>query len=290
MAKEAWGKWGDDDERGALNFIGASEVRRACALVKQGRVMSLAQPLSKRMHVPPHRPGVMHFMDRDGGDYAAGARQVHGFQFADDTLLVPLHCGTHIDGLCHAWYDNLLYNGFPGNSIRSTSGAVHCGVDKYPPIATRGVLLDVAGLNGGPLKSGEAIGADRLVSAAKHARVEIDKGDAVLIRTGWQENQTGETSDFNREPGLDLEGALWLAEAEVALVGADNFAIEAMPFPDDTIFPVHQRLIRDYGIPLLEGLVLAPLAHAGAGAFLFFAAPLPIEGGTGSPLTPVAVL
>jgi kynurenine formamidase len=290
MAKEAWGRWGADDEKGALNFIGAAEVTRACGLVRQGRVVSLAQPLSKRMHVPPQRHGVMHFMDRDGGDYAAGARKAHGFQFADDTLLVPLHCGTHIDGLCHAWYDDQLYNGFPGNSIRSTSGAAHCGVDKYPPIVTRGVLLDVAGLNGAPIKDGASIDADMLANTAKRAGVEIEKGDAVLIRTGWLESQTGAAADFNREPGLDVEGALWLAEAGVALVGADNFAIEAMPFPKGTIFPVHQRLIRDYGIPLLEGLFLAPLAASGAHAFLFFAAALPIEGGTGSPLTPVAVL
>lgn len=289
MAKEAWGKWGADDERGALNFIGAAEVSRACALVKQGRVISLAQPLSKRMPVPAHRAGVMHFMDRDGGDYAAGARRTHGFQFSDDTLLLPLHSGTHIDGLCHAWYDNELYNGFPGSSIRSTSGATRCGVDKLPPIVTRGVMLDVVSLNNGPLKSGESIGARRLSEAAQHAGVQIEKGDAVLIRTGWQESE-GEAPDFNREPGLDVEGALWLAQAGVALVGADNFAIEAMPFPEGTIFPVHQRLIRDYGIPLLEGLVLAPLAKSGAGEFLFFAAPLPVEGGTGSPLTPVAVL
>jgi kynurenine formamidase len=290
MAKEAWGRWGDDDERGALNHIGPAEVARACALVKKGRVLSLAQPLSKRTLVPQHRPGVMHFMDRDGGDYAAGARRPHGFQFAEDTLLLPLHCGTHIDGLCHAWYDELLYNGFPGSSIRSMTGATHCGVDKFPPIVTRGVLLDVAGLNNGPLASGEQIGAARLAHAAKRAGVEIVKGDAVLIRTGWLESQVEATADFNREPGLDVEGALWLAEAGVALIGADNFAIEAMPFPKDTIFPVHQRLIRDCGIPLLEGLVLAPLAETAASAFLFFAAPLPVVGGTGSPLTPVAVL
>jgi len=289
MAREAWGKWGADDERGALNHIGAAEVSRACRMVKQGRVLSLAQPLSKRMPVPSHRAGVMHFMDRDGGDYAAGAKRLHGFQFSDDTLLLPLHSGTHIDGLCHAWYDDQLYNGFPGTTVRSTSGATRCGVDKLAPIVTRGVLLDVAALNGGPLKSGEPIGARRLAEAAHRAGVQVEKGDAVLIRTGWQESE-GESPDFDREPGLDVEGALWLAQAGVALVGADNFAIEAMPFPEGTIFPVHQRLIRDYGIPLLEGLVLALLAQSGAGEFLFFAAALPIEGGTGSPLTPVAVL
>ena len=57
------------------------------------------------------------------------------------------------------------------------------------------------------------------------------------------------------------------------MVGADNFAIEAIPFPAGTVFPVHQRLIRDYGIPLLEGLVLQPLALLHRATFLFMAAP-----------------
>jgi len=74
------------------------------------------------------------------------------------------------------------------------------------------------------------------------------------------------------------------------MVGADNFAIEAIPFPAGTVFPVHQRLIRDFGIPLLEGLVLAPLAARDRGAFFFMAAPLPVVGGTGSPLAPGVVL
>ena len=113
----------------------------------------------------------------------------------------------------------------------------------------------------------------------------------LLIRTGWQESQEGQTEvSFEEEPGIDVEAALWLAERGVAVVGADNFAIEAIPFPPGTVFPVHQRLIRDHGIPLLEGLVLHQLAARGRGAFLFSAAALPLVGGTGSPLHPVAVL
>jgi kynurenine formamidase len=115
----------------------------------------------------------------------------------------------------------------------------------------------------------------------------------VLLRTGWWEAQQGRPArlvSFDTEPGLDVEGALWLAEAGVALIGADNFAIEVLPFATGTVFPVHQRLIRDYGIPLLEGMVLKPLAEASATQFLFMAAPLPIAGATGSPLSPVAVL
>lgn len=290
MAEEAWGRWGPDDERGALNLIGRDEVLRAVALVRTGETLSLAQPISGRMMVPPHRPRATHFMARDGGDYAAGSRRPGGFGFADDGLVLPLHLGTHIDGLCHAWCGSMLYNGVPETAVRST-GASRLGVDSLPPIVTRGVLLDFVALRGAPLPDGESIGRELLVQACERTGTTIGKGDAVLLRTGWYEAHTaGGKPDFNTEPGLDVEAALLLAEADVAVVGADNYAVEAMPFPDGTVFPVHQRLIRDYGIPLLEGLVLKPLAERGAATFLFMAAALPIVGGTGSPLTPVAVL
>jgi kynurenine formamidase len=291
MAKEAWGRWGAADEAGALNYIGADEVRHAAGLVKSGRVFSLAQPISRAMMIPPHRPQPMHFMDRDGGDYAAGGKRPGGFQFAEDTVVLPLHLGTHIDGLCHAWYEDQLYNGFSSNTVRSTTGAQRCGIEKYPPIVTRGILLDFVRLQGSVLPSGTTIGRSLLEAACEQGGVRPRRGDAVLVRTGWLESQTtAEEADFNREPGLDVEAALWLAEAGVALIGADNFAIEVLPFPPGSVFPVHQRLLRDYGVPFMEGLVLRPLAESGASTFLFMAAALPIAGGTGSPLTPLAVL
>jgi kynurenine formamidase len=291
MSKEAWGRWGAEDQRGALNLIGTEEVRRAAGLVTTGQVISLAQPLSSRTPVPKHRAGVQHFMGRDGGDYAAGGRRPGGFQFAEDTVVMPLHIGTHIDALCHAWCDDCLYNGFPGQGTRSTTGALRCGIDKMQAIVTRGVLLDLVRLRGAPLDPRASIGRPDLIHAAEAASVEIEPGDAVLIRTGWQEACAGSSDvSFDEEPGIDVEAALWLAEAGVAMVGADNFAIEAIPFPAGTVFPVHQRLIRDFGIPLLEGLVLKPLAEHNRGQFLFVAAPLPVVGGTGSPLAPVAVL
>lgn len=292
MAHEAWGLWGHADEVGAANLITPSEVQGATALVKQGRVLSLAQPLSKKTPVPGHRGGLQHFMDRDGGDYAAGARAKGGFQFAEDTVVMPIHIGTHIDALCHAWYDEHLYNGHASTEINSTHGAKKCGVDKLPPIVTRGVLLDVAKARGGPLADGDSIGQAELTAVAKTAAITLQKGDAVLIRTGWLESQASKTPhsvDFNAEPGIDVEAALWLATSGVALIGADNFAIEAMPFPEGMIFPVHQRLIRDYGISLLEGVVLADLAAIGVTEFLFAAAALPLVGGTGSPITPMAI-
>ena len=291
MSREAWNCWGADDERGALNHIGAEQVRQAAGLVRSGQVMSLAQPLSPRTPVPKHRAGVQHFMGRDGGDYAAGARRPGGFQFAEDMVVMPLHIGTHIDALCHAWYDDALYNGFPGSGTRSPAGANRCGIDKMGPIAGRGVLLDMVLLHGGPLPDGRAITASDLGRAAKQAGVEPGKGDIVLIRTGWAEHQARAANvSFDAEPGLDLEAALWLAERDIAVLGADNYAVEVLPFAVGTVFPVHQRLIRDFGIPLLEGLELKALAGTGRGTFLFTASPLPVAGGTGSPISPIAVL
>ena len=289
----SWNRWGVDDERGALNHIGPEQVRRAAALVRSGEVLRLAQLLSPKTPVPAHRCGMQHFMGRDGGDYAAGAGRPGGFQFAEDTVVMPLHFGTHVDALCHAWTDDKLYNGYLGQTIRSTTGAQKLGIDKMPPIVTRGVLLDVVALRGGQLAQGTPIGADDLRRAAAAATMP-ERGDAVLLRTGWLEHHDpragGPKHDFNVEAGIDLSAAEWLLEREVALVGADNFAIEVLPFAPGQVFPVHQKLIRDFGVPLLEGVDLAPLLGRGRHEFLFICSVLPFVGGTGSPVAPVAVL
>jgi len=291
LEANAWNRWGTEDERGALNHIGPEQVRRATTLVRTGEVLRLAQLLSSRTPVPSHRCGLQHFMGRDGGDYAAGAKRPGGFQFAEDTVVMPLHIGTHVDALCHAWYDDQLYNGYLGNTLRSTTGASRLGIEKMPPGVTRGILLDLVRLKGRVLENGETVGRADLEAAAKAAGVQPEKGDAVLLRTGWLEARKGvKNPSFNEEPGIDVEGALWLAGLDVAMVGADNFAVEVLPFPTGTVFPVHQRLIRDFGIPLLEGLMLDPLVASGRHEFMFVASPLPIVGATGSPLAPIAVL
>ena len=284
MAQEAWGKWGGEDERGAPNYIDVEEVKRAAGLVRSGKVISLAQPLSAQTPVPGHRAPLLHFMGRDGGDYAAGGKRPGGFQFAEDTVVLPLHFGTHIDALCHAWYDDKLYNGFPSTGTRSTTGAARCGIDKMGPLVGRGVLIDMVAMKGKPLGLGETVSREMI------EHIKIEKGDVVLIRTGWLEAKLASPDYYDGEPGIDVAAARWLAERGVAVVGADNFAVEHIPFPREKVFPVHQCLIRDFGIPLIEGLVLAPLGEAQAKSFLFMAAPLPLRGGTGSPLVPLAVL
>ena len=187
--------------------------------------------------------------------------------------------------------DDKLYNGYSGDTIRSTSGAAHLGIEKMPPIVTRGVLIDLVKLKRRVMVPGEVVSRADLEAATALTGVVPARGDAVLLRTGWLESQKGVKGvSFDTEPGIDVDAARWLLERDVAMVGADNFAIEVLPFAAETVFPVHQLLIRDYGVPLLEGLMLDPLVDCGRHEFLFMASVLPIVGATGSPLAPVVVL
>jgi kynurenine formamidase len=280
------GRWGAADERGALNLLGPATVSAAVATVASGEVVDLAQPLGEATPAPGGRGGVVHHMDRDAGDYALGGRVLGRSRFAEDSLTMSLHVGTHVDSLCHVWYDEELYNGHPQSAVRS-NGAKRCGVEKLGPIVARGVLLDLAAEAG--LGRGEAVGRAALERCAARVGGDLRSGDAVLLRTGWY---AASGDDYlTGEPGLDLEGAAWLAAQDVAVVGADNYAIEALAGETNSAgFPVHELLLRDHGIPLIENLDLEGLADRATGTFLFVAAPLPLQGATASPLAPIAVL
>ncbi len=281
-----WDRWGPEDERGAPNLVTPAMVAGAAGLVRRGRVLALGQVLDADTAVSEGRPPLAHFMQRDGGDYAAGGRELGRSRYSEDVVVLGTHTGTHVDALAHVWYGEELYNGHPQAAVRSR-GAARCGIDKLGPLVARGVLLDVAGSRGGPLASGEAIGDAELAACADAAGVAVGAGDVVLVRTGWL-GSAGE-GYFAGEPGIDLGGAGWLADRDVAAVGADNYAVEVLPGATAG-FPVHELLLRDCGVPLIEGLVLDGLAGEGAAEFLFVASPLPLRGATASPIAPLAVL
>jgi kynurenine formamidase len=285
-----WGRFGADDEHGALNLVTSERTIAALGLVREGRVLSLAQPLSPKLATAPHRRGNARYMLRDAGDYAVGARTLGGFCFAEDVVQIGTHNGTHVDALCHTWRGDQLYNGHPAAKIRSTQGAQRLGAETLLPVLTRGVLLDLVALNGGePLPASSPVGRAELEAAAERAGVVPDVGDAILLHTGWSKTASPREY-FDNEPGLSPSGAEWLAARDVSLVGADNYAVEVQPTEAGTAFPVHLKLMHESGIPLLENLELAQLAMSGAGAFLFVFAPLPLEGSTASPINPLAVL
>jgi kynurenine formamidase len=287
-----WGRWGDEDERGALNLIGPDQVRGAAGLVRSGRVFQLGLSI-QAAGVPryPPRPPAVHLMIRHGGDYLAGAVQPESVGTADDYLALATHGTTHIDALSHLWYDGAMYNGVHPREVRG-SGAARNGIDKIGPIVTRGVLLDVAGAAGVErLAPGHAIGVDELEDCVARQGVDVGAGDVLLVRTGWLTQYAVDPEVYNGpQPGLSVRTVPWLVERDVAVVGADNMAVECSPDPDGGHVPLHQRLLRDYGVHLIELLDLEELAAARAWEFLFVAAPLRIKRGVGSPLNPVAIV
>jgi kynurenine formamidase len=291
-----WGRWGQDDERGAANLITPAAVQAAASLVRSGRVYPLGLPI-RRSGVPVHpiRTPPQHFMSMDGGDYAAGAHLKGDYQAADDYLFTACHGGTHVDALAHSWYDGLLYNGHSANRVRSY-GATRCGIENCPSIVTRGVLLDIATMHGvDHLPRSHVITVAELEQAAHDRGLEIRSGDTVLIRTGWLTVFAEDEAEFFAGcPGIGLEAGRWLARHDIVAAGADNMALEVETGTElyeggDPTPEVHKLLLRDCGVYILELLDLEELRHEQSGEFLFVLAPLRIWGGVGSPVNPVAI-
>jgi kynurenine formamidase len=286
-----WGRWGEQDERGALNLIDAESVRRAAQLVRTGHVFQLGMSVQSD-GVPryPSRPPTLHLMIRDGADYVAGAVAPGGVGTADEYIGLSTHGTTHIDALSHLWYDGAMYNGVSPSEVRS-SGAARNSIDKIGPIVARGVLLDVAAAKGvARLDPGYAITSEDLESCISAQQSDVGSGDVLLVRTGWLTQFAEDQAVYlGPQPGLSASVVPWIVQRDVAVVGADNTAVECFPDPDGANVPLHQRLLRDYGVHLIELLDLEALAAAKAWEFLFVAAPLRIKRGVGSPLNPVAI-
>lgn len=285
-----WGLWGPEDERGALNRMTPAATLRGIASVRTGEILSLAVPLKAgKGPISAGRQPLQHFMVRDGGDYAAGLKEP-GFGFSDDYIVMATHGTTHIDALAHIFRDRQMWNGFSADTVTSR-GARRCGIDKTGPIVTRAIFVDFGPPDGPSLSDDYAISPAELANAVTRSGVTPEPGDALLVRTGWYKRWRDGKTTASQWAGLHPDCAQWIEEQGFALVAADNIAVEQGPSTDPKEgAPLHVALIRNRGIHLAELLNLEALAQTGRSSFLLMIAPLPIEGGVGSPINPVVVL
>jgi kynurenine formamidase len=293
-----WGRWGPDDERGTTNLITAQRLVAAARLVRTGKVFDLGIPFDE---LGPQtgsgiRQNPLHFMTATGDaqDHIPG-----GFRYADDYVVMPLQCATQWDALSHVFYDDQLYNGYPASDV-TPRGALHNSIDKQGNgITGRGVLLDIAALEGVPwLEGGTVITPDDLDAAIeRQGGVDVGPGDVLLFRTGWRRffvEHNDRTAWHASEPGLGLECCAWLRERDVAAVCSDNHAIEVYPGEEPgVLMPVHMVLIRDMGMSLGEMFDLEALADDcaadGVWEFFFSAPVLKVTHAVGSPINPLAM-
>ena len=200
------------------------------------------------------------------------------------------HTGTHFDALGHISLKGKVHGVGDITPWQEYEGLKRGGIHEVAPVVTRGVLLDIADLEGTTcLNPGYKIGKEALQEAAKRQGTSVEKGDTLLIRTGWIKHfkePTKYVSHHEGCPGLVEEGAEWLVSKGVSYVGADTVALEKTPTPN---LPVHVILLVRNGIHIIEAMNLEQIAQEGVYEFLFFASPLKIRGGSGSPVRPVAM-
>jgi kynurenine formamidase len=297
-----WGKWGTADELGTLNYITPAKIVAAAALVRQGKVFSLAIPFDGSGPQTGYagRTNPLHFMLQDGGDIAAGAQDfIPGLRYCDDAVTMPLQCATQWDALSHIYFDGKMYND-RGPELVTSGGARANSIDKLKDkIVSRGVLLDIPRHRGKDwLDPGEAIYPADLDGAAQRHHVAVGRGDIVLIRTGQlaqvRANRSWGTYCGGTAPGLSVTVAEWLAANEIAGYATDTWGTEVIPNETPDVFqPLHCVAIVNMGMLVGEIFNLEELAadcaQDGVYEFLFVAPPLPITGAVGSPINPQAI-
>jgi kynurenine formamidase len=283
-----WGRWGKNDQRGALNLITPEKRREAAALVREGFPVSLARNVIKQEQ--DGSPGFAHRMvqlPKEGAETTGSGDEYsvnyHGFT------------QTHFDALSHMVYKGKMYNGFAQAEVTGT-GAHKLGVENVKDgIFTRCVLMDIPRLSGVRyLPGNRAIYPEDLDAWERTAGVKVKSGDAVLIRTGrWlRREQEGPWEISKGSAGLHASCLPWLKERGVAVVGSD-LALDVLPSGIEGFeYPVHYGCIVALGVPILDNCDLERLSQEASQrkrwAFLLTATPLAVEGGTGSPLNPIA--
>ena len=293
-----WGRWGPDDERGALNHLRPDHVAAASATVVDGHVVGLSHDL--HLHPTAETPlPALHHMTPSGD--CLGASGVPGYEATGDWLGTAMHgLGvTHVDALCHMFVKGRMYNDRPATEVISTGALSNTILSLGSGVSGRGVLLDIpAALGVDWLDPSQAVTVADLEAAEERQGLRVGTGDLLLVSTGRDERraaQGGSLSPFTEGlAGLHPTCLPWLHEREIALLGSDGIS-DAMPYleVEEWPFPIHQIGIVFIGLHLIDNVDLGPLSVAcrdrGRWAFQLTVAPLRIPGGTGCPVNPVAV-
>ena len=283
-----WGRWGKDDELGAINLITPAKRKQAAGLVRDGVTVSLAGDVNT-VQAPDNFAPYEHVITQAAATGAA------------DRLAVSFHgyAHTHIDAFAHRFFDGKMYNGFSWQEVTKEAGAKKNSVyNLHNGIVTRGVLMDIARLKGVPyLEPGTRIFVEDLEAWEKQAGVKVSAGDAVFIRTGrWvRRAKLGAWNAGLEAAGLDASVIPWLKRRDVALLGSEA-AQDASPLPPGAEIPglaLHDFALIMLGVHLFDDTNLDAVAEVAAGRkrweFLLMAGPLPVRNGTGSPVNPIAV-
>lgn len=277
-----WGRWGAHDELGTVNLITPAKRKQALSLAKTGETVSLV-----------HNP-----LTDKADDNASPFDHTMNPGFTTDTYRVSYHgySHSHLDALCHILYKDQTYNGYARAVVNTEKGCIKLGIHNLKQgIITRGILLDMPRLKGVPyLEPGTAIYQEDIEAWEKMAGVKIAAGDAILLRTGrWaRRDKVGPWPVGRSAAGFHASVVPFLKARGVAIVGSDAASEVSPTLVEGVNLPVHTLLITALGTNILDNQDLEALAATAARLkrwqFMITINPMPITGGTGSPLNTLA--
>jgi kynurenine formamidase len=281
-----WGRWGKDDEIGALNLITPAKRRQAAGLVRDGISVSLAADADTVKAVDNPNP-----------------YQVTMLGLQSDRISIEYHgiAHTHLDSLAHINERGVFFNGYTpqADDVVKEGHAKNSIHNVKNGVLTRGILIDIPRLKGVPyLEPGTPIYVEDLEAWEKQAGVKVSSGDALFVRTGvWARRKAvgpwlRGRAEGGQSAGLHPSVLPWLKARDIALLGSDHPQYVSPGTPGAPRGAVHDFALVYLGVHLFDNCDLEALADAAATRkrweFLLTAAPLPIRGGTGSPLNPIA--
>ena len=269
------------------------KIAKLLELASGAQVYDLGVELFPGMpHFPTHPPFIFGLTKRHG-EVVTELPDGRSVSASAESIALGTHVGTHIDGVGHFSCNGMLFGGLAASGQSHTGGLPAHGMELVEPIIRRGVMLDIAGLEGVAILDPDfTIRPAHLESASLQQEIEIGAGDVVLLRTGWARHWPDPSSyitagrgNVPTSPGPGLEAAEWLSARNVFATGSDTVVFEKAP----STLPVHVHLLVEKGIHIIEVLNLEELARDRISEFLFAALPLKIRGATGSPIRPVAI-
>lgn len=258
--------------------------------LSKSKIYDLSHELKRDIPVhPSHPPFLFHYITYHS--VTTSNYKVTGA--ADDMWILGGHIGTHIDAIGHVSRNGKIHGGLDAAAHESAEGLSKHSIDQLPIIFRKGILLDIAGYKKvDRLPPSYEITVDDIVGCLHGQDVTINKGDVVLVRTGYDQLYFSDAETYlNDCPGVGPEAALFFVKHGISVTGSDTVIYEPTPYkdPNDRI-PVHKILLADHGIPIIEHLDLQALAADRIYEFLFVTSPLKVKGGTGSPIRPFAVM
>lgn len=283
------GRWNQDDSLGTLNYITPASRIAAARLVRYGVAISLSRPVIPGPDSNAIQPVSLRVLRARAGD----------IDWFLDVPTLPMHgwAFTHVDALSHAGFNGVLYNGIPASVVDSAAGAHRLGVQVLRSgVVSRGILIDVPWLIGQPyLDTSAVITVGDLEAWERRTGIRVGQGDVLLIRTGREarESALGSWRIATASAGLDPTVAVWLHARGVAVLGSDAASERYPSLVTGVSDPIHQLALVAMGMPIVDNLSLEALATEARRrrqwSFLVVFAPVPVQGGSGALINPLAL-